>query len=218
MKFKLLTTFILFAFALIILPATASANLVLNGDFEDGLNNWTTIGDVNTLNYTVEGFTSPSGDNSDYAILVSRYDTPNSTLQQTVDMGQGMYRLSLDFTIATYEPSWGDDMRAQLSINYPGGGPYTPIFSYGTGDGVFQPWSTPGVRYYTVQGFTYDFYWGSASDNLVLDFHVLGYSPDDLPSALMVDNVDICAVPEPGTLSLLILGLGFAATRLRRKK
>ena len=218
MRLKLITTFILLGFAVIIIPATASANLVLNGDFENGLNNWTTVGEVNAVTATGEGFTSPSGDNSLYALLVSRYETPNSTLQQIVDMDQGMYRLSLDFTLATYEPSWSDDMRAQLSINYPGGGPYTPIFSYGTGDGVFQNWTTPGVRYYSVQGFTYDFYWGSASDNLVLDFHVLGYTPDQYASALMVDNVDVSAIPEPGTLSLLFLGFGFVATRFRRKK
>jgi hypothetical protein len=209
--------------AIMFSPVSSNAvpNLIQNGDFEDGLNHWTTSGIVNVLDTSGPWF-SPSGDFSNFAKIVSRRNQPDSWMAQTVDMPDWEdFRLRLDFTMVTLEPSWGDDFRAEMWIDFLGGGPYTPVFSYGTGDGVFQDYGPPrpNLRYYTQQGFTYDFKWNNPDEDLVLRFLVLGYGPDDDKSNMLLDNMQLYAVPEPGTISLMILGLSLAgAGFIRRKK
>jgi len=215
---------LLILFAVMLIPATSQAfpNLIMNGDFEDGLNNWTYGGNVWAPDYQYPAFFSPSGDGSYFASLISTADQPNPYLRQTIDMTEGdIFRLKMDFTLATFEPSWSDDFRAQLSINYPGGGPYNPIFSYGTGNGMFNdydPVNQPGLRYYTKVGFTYDIFWDNPDDDLVLDFLVLGYGADDFQSCMMIDNISLTAVPEPTTMSLLLLGFGLTGIGFYRRR
>lgn len=223
MKFATHFLSVLAIIALFLFPVTiyATPNLLLNGDFEDGLNNWGYTGSVYTGLYDVPFF-SPSGDGSSFVSLVSRSSTHSSTLFQTVDMtADENFRLSLDFTLATLEPGYGDDFRAEIWIDYIGGGPFTPLFSYYSGDGVFQdydPVNFPGVRYFTKQGASYDFKWADADKDMVLRFLVIGYD-DNNNSAMFLDNIKVYAVPEPGTISLLILGLSMAgAGFIRRKK
>ena len=195
-------------------------NLLLNGDFESDLDNWSTTGTTFTSSF-IDPFYSPSGDGSHFACIVSDSRTYSSTLYQTVDMtNDKKFRLSLDFTLATMEPGFGDDFRAELWIDYLGGGPYTPIFSYYSGDGIFQsydPVNYPGLRHYTRRGFTYDFDWADPSEDMVLRFLVMGYDSDYV-SAMLLDNVKVEAIPEPATVSLFIIGIGMAGVGLIRRK
>ncbi len=219
MKFKS----IIFTLCVLIIPAIAAAtpNLIMNGDFESGLDYWDYSGSVAVGPTTGVGINSPSGDGSNFAGLVSDDSTPNSSLWQNVDMnGPSMFRLQFDFSIATFEESWGDDFRAEMWINFPGGGPFTPIFSYGSGAGFFEDWDPinwPGLKYYNMQGFTYDFWWENPEDNMILTFHTLGYNADGKPSALYLDNLTLTAIPEPGSIMLMLVGAGFAAFGLRRR-
>ena len=222
---KLTMNIIIFSMlALLFIPVSSQAfpNLIMNGDFEKDLDYWAYGGNVWAPDYQYPVFYSPSGDGSHFASIISTDEDPNPYLRQTIDMSEGdLFRLKLDFTIATFEPTWSDDFRAQLSINYPGGGPYHPIFSFGTGSSLLTDYDAvnhPGLRFHTEVGFTYDFFWDNPDDDLVLDFLVLGYGDDNWQSAMFLDNLSLTAVPEPTTMSLLLLGFGLTGIGFYRRR
>lgn len=206
-------------------PSSALINLLTNGDFSDDLSNGWTYSSTNVFRTDYyEPFFSPSGDCSYFAALVSNYDNFNPFLRQTVDLPDApSLMLTVDFTLLTFEPSWGDDFRAQLEIGQLGQG-WNSIFSHGSGSGIFSeyhPTNYPGLRYYSQYHFTYDLSAYRGTDDFILSFLVLGYNdgPADLNSAMLLDNVSITgAIPEPGTVSLMAMGLLLLGSRIRRKK
>ncbi len=211
---------IMVAILLGVTSSFALPNLIVNGDFSSGLNGWQTsspASNVFTSNSWM-GYGSPSGDNSPCAVLFSDDNHPNPELHQVLNLPTNkQLTLRFDFTLITNELSWGDDFRAQINVGYPGGGGFNPIFSKGTGGGDWQTdqW---GQRYYSMKGFTYDLTGWSGTQDFYLFYFALGYGPDQASSAMLLDNVQIVATPEPGTISLLALGLGLVAPMVWRRK
>ena len=209
------------AFAVVFLAASAFAaqNLPVNGNFSAGLSGWRYSDNVSTAT-DFWGFASPSGDGSPFGVLLSDNNVFNPYLRQQLDPPAGDLMLKFDVTFVIQEASYSDDFRAQINVSYPGGGGSNPIFSKGTGDGDWVSTGT-GLRYFSLSDFTYDLSGWQGTDDIVLQFSVVGCNADSGRSAAMIDDVRIealGAVPEPATVILLTAGLGLMAHRLRRRK
>jgi hypothetical protein len=181
--------------------------LLANGSFEDGLNGWESSGNLAVLSGQGEtdGF---------YALAFSFGDLPsNGVLWQDIQTEEGVtYVIDFDFGKYAVEPSTGVARLRLDVLDVIGGGSFSQTFSDATtGDGTSDFSSV-----YDSHRFTFVATGGitrlSFAD--LSDAQGLGGSFD-----AMLDNVSAtAAVPEPGTIGLLALGVSALALRLRRRK
>jgi hypothetical protein len=203
----------------ICLVATASSAgaAVTNGDFEDGLNGWTT---------TPGGWTTiepPPGGNH-LAITDS-----GGQLSQIFNIPAGAQRLEFDFkffnngmnpneplsdsvSFALEDPSTGDSLVPPIA-----GLEIIPIFFNHTASGFIS--FNPASVTYTPAGpndpdrISLDISHLSAGQNADIVFRHLNFN-DGLSSFLVLDNV-VVTVPEPGTGLMVMAGV-FVFARRRR--
>ena len=186
------------------LAGSSHANLVINGGFELGnvpivndnrtnfIDGWTTQGDVFTETYQVEFRHSGS-----YAAQFSQPEGGRGRVAQTLPTTAGLsYELSY----------WLQSYRGENSTNAP---PFPAgIFRVTAGDLVNEYISSAPAPW---QRFTFDF--TALSDSTLLEFvnFRAAFSLDD------VSVVEIAAIPEPGPVAVLGIGV-FALLCSRARK
>ena len=228
-------------------PAAARANLVTNGSFETTaaftaphhylaltnnsvLNGWTSgLTDGNAVvepgwqaagcfycspGYPAASFSgalpasSPDGGN----FVFSDANYHNSVIQQTISGLTPGAKYTLTFydglSEAAFTPANGLSGPITAHWNVSLGGPVqsTPTLSANGATGVNAPW--------TLRSLTFKA--GAATE--VLSF--LAVAPAGDPPLLLLDGVtlDAAAVPEPGTLALMLAGAGVLALATRRAR
>lgn len=199
-------------FALLILSTTAEANLITNGDFENGDSGWTTEGDVRIV--TAGPLTTAAGMNGHYALLGLGTTADTSSLTQSFPLPDSKAILvSFDWFFAFWDNAQtvDDDLLSLLAfVNTTATTITMQELSSGTHllGGLHGHFSNT----YDIASFT--------GDNATVSFNLVEHS--DLPlltgtgSVAGFDNVVIKPVPEPATLQLVTAGWGiFLAGRKR---
>jgi len=190
-------------FAITALPLTAHAsssicdavagNLVSNCGFETGnFSGWTTGGNFEFTSVQSGAYYDYTGANSGNYYATLGPVGPDATLSQTLTTSDGT-----DYSFSFYLASVGDDP-SDFSAYWDG----TQLLS------LFDPNSGAA---YTLHSYSVT---GTGSDTIQLDFR-------DNPAYMALDDISVAPsvapTPEPGSLSLLLLGFAAAAGVGRRR-
>ncbi len=213
MRHLRMTTFGTIVVLCLALPVGAD---IINGGFEDGLNDWTYTGTVAAIDFEYSrdflgipqepfsGFWEPIG--GDYFGSLWSTDlggTNSSTLSQTFDAVTG------DTLSFHYFFDFGDEAAypdtATATLSWSGGS--VNLFEHNTpgtelGDDENVPWT---AMMFTLPDI----------DTYTLEFAVEDWA-GDFESILGVDTLEIVPVPAPGAVALGALGLGMVGWVRRR--
>jgi len=189
-----------------ILPMTAQAGLITNGDFSAGGTDWTITGGCTNAAYMISGGAAV-GNPGPSLRLNSCGETNSDPLAQQIVSG---------LTIgALYELSW------DYKFDHGGGG------GAGTSFGVFLD----GAVLDLSEHFTYSFVNRSLSFMATSTTHVLGFAAEldartlgvsvSSDRSYYLDNVSLTSaapVPEPSTLAIFALGImGLSSRRFKKQ-
>lgn len=192
-------------------------NLVDNGEFSNGLVNWTTEGDVFI--------------DSEYAVLGDN-GVWYSLLFQPTALDYGTYTLEFDFKNSlspdiTIDP-WSfydsfyttiyfiDDINS-FSLETMVYDDAIELFSMDS-NGVFDNYGTISSSILGPDWVNYSTYFANEYTYTIITFEFLDFNCIDNDSQVFIDNVSINPVPEPATLMLLGSGLAGLGVFSRRKK
>ncbi|WP_426960198.1 carbohydrate binding domain-containing protein [Muricoccus radiodurans] len=196
----------------LVFAVSASAAIVTNGSFENGLNGWTTTGSGVTPGIGITVIETGGTNSTGYGDNVANYDGTHAAffvddqavedLFQSVSLKAGVF-YSLSFAL------WATASGAANPFNF------TLENSVGLNvlDTTGNSGNSTGVPVGTWTPYSYNFTVNS-DDNYRLNFHFTsGLTP---AKDVLLDGVAITAVPEPATLALFgagLLGLGFVRRR-----
>ena len=183
----------------------ASAGPILNGDFEAGLNGWTATNNVYLATENGGAFWFGAGStaqNGTGAVAFNAGDsTPNGAIAQSFATSAGTrYDVTFDFGASRCQFSCGQSVLAS-ALGSDGLATLASLQVQGLSSGALA---------------TYGFSFIASGNQTTLRFSDLA-SNDTTWLDGVLDNVDVQAVPEPGSLALLALGL-FGLGALRRRK
>lgn len=197
--------------------AQANANLLLNGSFEDGFNNWTVVGGgvyppsigvygTNfAFNEVVPAVTSASM-SPDPAGLQGVYFVDDFTAQsvsQTISIATpGGYFAGFDY----YIPTNGSINPGNASLVVTFGGNVVGLFTINAVP--VAEWVNVATTFSALQAGDYTF---------TFAFSPLGNVAGAFGKDVVVDRAYVVAVPEPGTWALLLAGLGVVGLLARRR-
>jgi Protein of unknown function (DUF642)/PEP-CTERM motif len=194
---------ILFSIGLIAACASAQANLITNGDFESSPPAGLTSGNylqVNVGSSDIAGWVVSGAPGKSVDLIQNAYGSINNI---SVDlMGTpGPATISQMFSVIA-----GQTYQLDFDLSRNGGSLHTVLLNFGSLSNTISPviTGTHITRLFTAA------LTGSAN----LAFSASG---TDTFSGPVIDNVIVSAVPLPGTLALLGLGLGFCMVRRSKK-
>lgn len=204
--------------ALTVAGPSFAANLIANGGFENGFDNWsvTTAGGGSAPvviaygqagQYPVgaygEAISAPTNGGTSAAYFSSDTASPHS-LSQIVDVAANtLYTLSFDYYVPLN--GYNNPFDASLSFLVNGVAAGSTLVAGSPGSLSPQTWYT----------FSTTFTSGAAGATpLAFQFSGLGSTAADFA----IDNVSMTAVPEPATWALMIGGFALAGMQLRRRK
>lgn len=180
------------------LPTLASANLVVNGSFEDDIQasgTWS-VGPLTGWNSGAELRNNVAGTASDGVNFVELDHYFNGSIFQSFTGLSGQYNLSFDYSARPGVGIASNPIQAWWN-----GVLLTTVSASGIGQSG-NNWSTLG---FLVSG----------TGNDILTFAAAGTS-DSLGGSL--DNVILTAVPEPETYGMMLAGLGLIGFAARRRR
>ncbi|HWJ70530.1 MAG TPA: PEPxxWA-CTERM sorting domain-containing protein [Sphingobium sp.] len=198
---------------------SASAAIVLNGSFEDGLNHWTVLDGVGTTpgQGITTVITNGVADSTGYGDIVPSYDGGHAAyfvddraiqnLSQFVTL-QGGTEYTLSFALFATESG----------ANNPNFFAFTNTFGLLLGDTRINSSSQTDVPVGVWTPYTYTFTAPVTSSLYLLNFNfIAGQTP---AKDLLLDGVSItaAAVPEPATWAMMIGGLALVGFSMRRRK
>jgi len=198
----------------------ASAAIVTNGGFEDGLNGWTvenwggTTPGVGVTTVTTNGVADSTG----YGDVVPSYDGGSSAvffvddnaaqaIWQRVSLVSGT-QYTLSFALFGTESGAANDFGFAFSdsviADFLTFSPIRTIDLLTNGDVPVNAW----------QEYSYTFT-ANRTDDYFLNF---AFASGPTPAKdVLLDGVSIAAVPEPATWAMMILGLGMVGFAMRRR-
>lgn len=196
------STLVAALFGLSAIGANASTNLVVNGSFEDTLQNsgtWSTYGSLPgwVASPTVELRNNVAGSAQNGNNFVELDTSHNSGIAQTI-FAKGLVELSFFYSA---RPGTGatNDIGVSLGESF-----QSVVLKGVSGTSSSNVW----------QKFTQVVNLGN-SGSAVLSFYGLGKS-DSYGGSL--DNISVTSVPEPETYAMLLAGLGVMGAIARRRK
>ena len=203
--------------ALTVAMPSVAANLIANGGFESGFDNWslTTAGGGSAPvvvaygqagQYPIgahgEAITAPVNGGTSAAYFSSDTASPHSLSQIVNIAANTTYTLSFDYYVP--QNGYNNPNDAQLSFLI-GGNAAGSTLTAGSGSLSPLTWYTFSTTYTS----------GAGGDTpLSFQFTGLGSTAADFA----IDNVSMTAVPEPATWALMIGGFALAGMQLRRRK
>lgn len=173
---------------------SVAGNLVANCGFETGdFTGWTTGGNFEDSEIVTGTYYAYSGANSGTYYAALGPNGSDATLSQTLSTGAGT-----DYTLAFYLASIGDE--------------FTDFSAYWNGTQLLSLTDPNSETVYTL--YTYSVT-GTGTDTIQFDFR-------DDPGFTALDDISVASdaspVPEPGTFSLLFLGLGLGIAFMGRQR
>jgi choice-of-anchor C domain-containing protein len=196
-------TQIIFALGLIAASATAQANLITNGDFEASPPAALTSGTfyvVNVGSSDIAGWTVTGAAGRSVDLIQNAYGSINNI---SVDLmgSPGPAMISQSFSVVA-----GQTYQLDFDLSRNGNSLHTVLFNFGTLSETISPVIAGNhvTRLFTA----------TSTGSATLDFSTSG---TDIYSGPVIDNVVVAAVPLPGTLALISLGLGFCMVRRSKK-
>jgi hypothetical protein len=188
----------LVALSIFAVASLSSANLVVNGGFEDGLNGWTPVFAPDKVLNTTQAYAGAS------ALKLLSGTNPDQSYSFGI-IEQDIADVAVaDLTDFSYYTINADD-----SPNLDAGVAVTVIFDDFSGVTIYNTSSSEWQQQSVLTELQADY-----SDKIIDRFQLFETWAGDYNVA--VDNVSIEAVPEPA--SMAVLGLGLAAVAKRRRR
>jgi hypothetical protein len=195
----------------------AHANLIVNGDFNSGLDNWISSDTVHAVN--AGPFAAIQGMDGNYALMGFGSTGTDSTLWQGFDV-TGLDQLTISFNWAFDYVDWSSKYNdAFISFYWQDGlSNYISLQEIVTNGTLINP--TTGLMY----GFftkTIDISSISGNNGAFLNFSLIENPGWSTESVVGIDNVSVTSaapVPEPATLLLVGSGLLCLANFRRKSK
>jgi len=197
-------------------------SLINNGNFDNGLNDWTAGGDVEVVSAGSPWFTDVHGMDGNYALMGANSTDGTSTLSQKFEVsGIDSFTISFNWAIYYFDASSSANDTFLSIIGEDGNSAHQITMQQLTTHGTSYVDTHTGMAhgYYTETINISSYYSPNPEETLM--FKLIEGVDVSTFSAAGVDNVNVAPVPEPSTILLLgsgLLGLvGYNRKRFSKK-
>ncbi len=197
--------------------SNVSANLITNPGFEAGATGWA-FGGTSGVFATGDIPTITAFEGTHYACLgCSVTDGVSGNATQSILLpGPGMYTFGGTFKFATSNPTGNFD-QGQMSL-FLSGAVNEVVGGDPNGFGAFAPCIMSGAVCSGWMSLSKTFNYTGPAAAVLVNVNVQDFA-NGSPTVLYADALHVEQVPEPGTLSLLVIGLlGIVGLRMRHQR